>query len=162
MTSFRRTCLSGFCMSAVLLAIGTAGAATFTNGSFESASVDPADFFIGRVAGDTSITGWRVDRDDIDYIGGYWQASNGVRSIDMDGVQPGSISQTFDTVTGARYEVGFDMAGNPDGPPPSSACRCRPAMTPRSLSSMSRAITGRAWVTSTTCSSSPQSALHPP
>jgi choice-of-anchor C domain-containing protein len=104
-------------MSAVLLAIGTAGAATFTNGSFESASVDPADFFIGRIAGDTSITGWRVDRDDIDYIGGYWQASNGVRSIDMDGVQPGSISQTFDTVTGARYEVGFDMAGNPDGPP---------------------------------------------
>jgi choice-of-anchor C domain-containing protein len=106
--------------SLLALAIGNSDAAVFLNGSFESASVNPANSsvgFIGLNAGDRSITGWVVDRDNIDYIGPFWQASNGVRSIDLDGVHPGSISQTFDTVTGATYQVGFDLAGNPDGPP---------------------------------------------
>ena len=120
MTSLKR--LSGFCMVALLLTLtsGNVRAALFVNGSFESATVNPANStfgFVGLNAGDTSITGWIVDRDNIDYIGSYWQASNGVRSIDLDGVQPGSISQTFETVIGSTYQVGFDLAGNPDGPP---------------------------------------------
>jgi len=120
MVSLKR--LSILCTAALLLAItiANAQAAFFVNGSFESATVDPNNSAFGFVefnAGDTSIIGWIVDRDNIDYIGSYWQASNGARSIDLDGLRPGSISQTFDTVIGSTYQVGFDLAGNPDGPP---------------------------------------------
>jgi choice-of-anchor C domain-containing protein len=113
--------IRAFALTALLaLAIGNVQAAFFVNGSFESATVDPASNpigFVGLNAGDKSITGWVVERDDIDYIGAYWQAANGVRSIDLDGLHPGSISQTFDTAIGSTYRVGFDLAGNPDGPP---------------------------------------------
>src|SRR4029079_18341039 len=108
MVSLKR--LSILCTAALLLAItiANAQAAFFVNGSFESATVDPNNSAFGFVefnAGDTSIIGWIVDRDNIDYIGSYWQASNGARSIDLDGLRPGSISQTFDTVIGSTYQV---------------------------------------------------------
>lgn len=51
----------------------------------------------------------------IDYIGNYWQAADGSRSIDLAGNGPGSISQSFATVLGQTYTVSFYMAGNPDG-----------------------------------------------
>lgn len=91
----------------------------FTNGSFESASINPGGGLITALSvGDTRITGWTVRSGDIDYIGGYWKASNGLRSLDMCGFQTGSISQTFETVAGALYEVRFDLSGEPFSHPP--------------------------------------------
>ena len=93
-------------------------AARFQNGSFENASVDPDGAFVTLAAGSMQITGWTVVSGDIDYIGGYWMASNGARSLDLVGNQNvGGVEQTFDTVPGATYQVLFDMAGNPTGPP---------------------------------------------
>ena len=90
-------------------------AAPFENGSFE---VGPnPGVFITLGTGSTAIAGWTVESGNIDYIGSYWAASDGVRSIDMNGLSLGSISQAFDTVAGKWYEVLFDMAGNPDGEP---------------------------------------------
>ena len=87
-----------------------------TNGSFESGIVPGV--FTTLAAGDsTSITDWTVTSGTIDYIGSYWTASDGVRSIDMSGNAAGAISQTFPTTTGAVYNVTFDMAGNPAGGP---------------------------------------------
>jgi len=85
----------------------------FQNGSFEEGpdSVDP---FLTLSEGDTSITGWRVSDGSIDLIGNYWAASDGDRSIDLNGDVPGAISQEFDTEPGFVYHVLFDMAGNPD------------------------------------------------
>jgi len=92
-------------------------AAGFVNGSFESASVDPGTGFLTLGVGDTSITGWQVVLGDIDYIGTYWQAANGTRSIDFVGNGgSGGIQQTFDTTPGLTYQVSFDLAGNPEGP----------------------------------------------
>ena len=54
----------------------------------------------------------------VDYIGSYWQAGNGTRSVDLSAIEPGFISQTFDTALGQSYLVTFLLAGNPDGPPP--------------------------------------------
>jgi choice-of-anchor C domain-containing protein len=96
---------------------GSAGAAAFTNGSFESASVNPGSGFTTLFAGSTAITGWVVGGDSIDYIGGYWQPEDGARSVDLSGNANGSIAQTFDTVAGQAYLVNFWLAGNPDGGP---------------------------------------------
>jgi choice-of-anchor C domain-containing protein len=97
---------AGFAVAA-LLAAAPAGAVTIVNGSFESAT-------LGN--GDTSITGWTVDGLGIDYIGGYWQAADGVRSIDLSGNNKGAISQALNgLVVGGLYHVNFALAGNPDG-----------------------------------------------
>jgi choice-of-anchor C domain-containing protein len=92
----------------------TAGAATIINGSFELGD-DPGGGFLSLGTGSTSITGWTVGGFGVDYIGGYWQASDGVRSVDLSGPNSGSIAQALDTVAGQTYMVGFDLSGNPDG-----------------------------------------------
>jgi choice-of-anchor C domain-containing protein len=58
-----------------------------------------------------------VGGDSVDYIGGYWQAEDGSRSVDLSGNANGSVSQTFDTLAGHSYVVNFFLAGNPDGGP---------------------------------------------
>jgi choice-of-anchor C domain-containing protein len=100
---------------ASFLAAGSRVLAAVTNGSFES-GVDPGAFTT-LSSGSTNITGWTVASGDVDYIGTYWQASNGSRSIDLNGLGPGSIGTLLTTVPGATYRVRFDMAGNPDGGP---------------------------------------------
>lgn len=105
--------------AAMFAAPVAANAATITNGSFESASVDPGTGFTPLGLGSTAITGWVVGGAGIDYIGGYWQAADGTRSIDLSGGAAGSISQTLTTVLGQAYTVSFSLAGNPDGGPSS-------------------------------------------
>lgn len=103
--------------AAMVLAPATANAAAFTNGSFESASVNPGGGFLSLGSGNTSVTGWTVGGGGVDYIGTYWQAADGIRSIDLSLGSNGSISQTFDTLSGVLYNVRFFLSGNPDGPP---------------------------------------------
>jgi len=93
-------------------------ASLITNGSFESASVDPGSFLKLSV-GSTSIDGWTVINDSIHYVGSYWQASDGVRSIDLDGDpgQAGGVQQIFATTPDTKYTVTFDMSGNLAGGP---------------------------------------------
>jgi choice-of-anchor C domain-containing protein len=93
----------------------TANAAAFTNGSFEM-GVDTGGNFITLSSGDTtSITGWTVGGAGVDYIGGYWQAQDGSRSLDLSALDAGSVSQTFDTSVGQSYLVDFWLAGNTAG-----------------------------------------------
>ena len=98
---------------AMVAMVSPAQANLILNGSFETGP-SPGTF-LTLSNGDTSITGWTVGGDSIDYIGTYWQPQNGSRSIDLAGNGPGSISQTFGTVNGQTYHVEFWMAGNPDG-----------------------------------------------
>jgi choice-of-anchor C domain-containing protein len=86
------------------------------NGSFETATVNPGPF-LQLNAGSTVITGWTVSQGSIDYIGTYWQASDGGRSLDIHGSWAGRIQQTFNTTVGGTYRVTFDLAGNPTGNP---------------------------------------------
>lgn len=59
-----------------------------------------------------------MTRDTIDYNGTFLEASDGSRSIDLDGSPGfGGIAQTFSTIPGQDYLVTFDLAGNPNGPP---------------------------------------------
>jgi choice-of-anchor C domain-containing protein len=102
----------------VVLGLGATGAhaSPFINGSFESGSFDSASFDTIQ-AGSTAITGWTVGLNSVDWIGTYWNAQNGSRSIDLSGAANGSLSQIFDTVVGQAYDVQFYVAGNPDGGP---------------------------------------------
>jgi choice-of-anchor C domain-containing protein len=84
------------------------------NGSFELGT-DPGSFKTLN-PGATDITGWTITGQ-LDYIGTYWQASDGGRSLDLSGLSAGSIQQDIDTIIGSTYIVNFDMAGNPDGDP---------------------------------------------
>jgi choice-of-anchor C domain-containing protein len=108
-------------LAAVLMCLpfmwsAAAQANLLTNGSFES-GMDPGGSFITLSAGSTDITGWTVTAGSIDYIGGYWTAADGNRSLDMNGLGQGSIQQTFPTTLGQAYRVTFALAGNFDGGP---------------------------------------------
>ena len=104
-------------LAAVAALPAAANAAPFVNGSFESGT-NPG-VFTPLAAGSTAITGWTVGGDSVDYIGTYWNAQSGSRSVDLSGNAPGSIFQTFDTVLGQVYNVTFFLGANGDGPPPS-------------------------------------------
>jgi choice-of-anchor C domain-containing protein len=92
------------------------------NGSFEEGP--SLRTFLNLSAGNTSLPGWVVTGEGVDYVAGeYWISSRGARAIDLDGsarsartppyVQ-GGIAQTFPTKAGTRYRVTFDLAGNPN------------------------------------------------
>jgi choice-of-anchor C domain-containing protein len=108
-------------MIAVLMifAAGTLQAGPILNGSFEDGSYNSSSAFITLSTGSTAIAGWTVSNGTIDWIGSYWSASDGSKSIDLDGNNPGGISITsgFATILGQQYVLLFDMAGNPDGLP---------------------------------------------
>jgi choice-of-anchor C domain-containing protein len=87
-----------------------------SNGSFEQGT-NPGPEFITLPAGSTAMTNWVVTSGTVDYIGPYWTAAAGQRSVDLNGNDPGAISQAFKTKPGTTYAVRFAMAGNPDGPP---------------------------------------------
>ena len=99
-------------LSVLLLASG-AFALPILNGSFESgpAVTDHTPL----AGGSTAITGWQVTGVGIDYIGSYWMASDGNRSLDLNGLEAGGIQQVLDTVVGQTYDVIFDVSRNPDG-----------------------------------------------
>ncbi|WP_375173324.1 choice-of-anchor C family protein [Pseudooceanicola sp.] len=103
--------------AAFAVVAGSASAATVVNGSFEDPTGSGA--FQTYDPGSGSLTGWTISGANIDHISGYWEHSDGVRSIDMNGNGGGaSISQMVtNLVIGRSYTLLFDMAGNPDDSP---------------------------------------------
>ena len=83
------------------------------NGSFER-GIEPGAPFSTLYTGSRAIDGWRVRQGSIDYIGEYWESADGHRSIDLNGINPGGIAQTFHTTVDKDYQVIFAIAGNPD------------------------------------------------
>jgi len=108
----------------------------FVNGSFERGP-QPGGF-VTLAAGSRAIYGWVVTRATIDVIGGYWRASNGNISIDLDGTPgAGAIAQTFATAPGRRYVVRFDLSANPE---------CGPAV--KQMRVAAAGYSGRYWFNS--------------
>jgi len=77
------------------LSFSTAEAQIIENGNFESATVDPGNRWTGLTNGSTSIDAWIVTSGNIDYVGTWWLASEGIRSVDLNGNTDGAISQSF-------------------------------------------------------------------
>jgi choice-of-anchor C domain-containing protein len=55
----------------------------------------------------------------VDYLGAPWDVSDGAHAVDLDGFGAlfGGVRQTFATTPGQRYDVAFDLSGNPVGGP---------------------------------------------
>ncbi|HEV7385613.1 MAG TPA: choice-of-anchor C family protein [Phenylobacterium sp.] len=109
-----KTNLMAAAVAAATLVAGSAGAATIVNGGFAGPGEANGSFqTVGVSTG--VIPGWTVSSGNVDWITGYWQSSDGDGfSVDLNGTQPGAISQTIDTVIGQTYTLTFDMSGNPD------------------------------------------------
>lgn len=105
---------SVLCVVAIVLVLGLAHRAAMaqTNGSFESAACTFNWQTITPTLG--TIPGWTVAGDGVDWICAYWQPSDGLRSIDLNNLDSGSISQDAETVDGYTYWLRFDLSGNPD------------------------------------------------
>jgi choice-of-anchor C domain-containing protein len=81
------------------------------NGSFETPSGGT------HFAGDTSISGWSIISGSVDLVNtSFYNAFTGQQSLDLDGVGPGAIAQTFATTPGTPYVLSFEYANNPFGP----------------------------------------------
>lgn len=104
--------VTGVLFVVALALASTAHGAAFSNGSFELSPLDPGGF-TQLNAGNNSITGWTVRAASVDYIGTFWPAADGARSIDLSGSAAGGVEQTFDTVPGMTYLVTFRLSGNP-------------------------------------------------
>ena len=87
----------------------------FSNGGFETPVVVPGTF--QDFAAGASLGEWRVSQGNVDLIGaGFWQAADGVQSVDFDGSAfplTGGVIQTFSTVPLLKYRVTYTLAGNP-------------------------------------------------
>ena len=99
--------------ASILVAGSAANAATLLNGSFEDGA-NPGSFTtLGNNS--TAVDSWLVRGAGVDYIGSYWKAKDGVRSIDLSALKGGTIQQTIAVTVGQSYRVSFWLAGNPDG-----------------------------------------------
>ena len=69
-----------------------------TNGGFENPAVTNTGTYdtYPAVRGPTGF-GWTVTGNSIDHIQGYWDPYQGLKSIDLDGIGPGGVSQTLST-----------------------------------------------------------------
>jgi len=96
-----------------------AGTLSIVNGDFELGT-DPGESFTRFYAGSSDIAGWTIIGTSVDYVGGYWDASSGVRWVELDGDfgEAGGVQQAVATVPGETYAFRFEMAGLPVlGPP---------------------------------------------
>lgn len=86
------------------------------DGGFESPKATPGSFDTYAAGG--HVGPWTVTAGTVDLIGaGYWQAADGVQSLDLDGTSAGGVAQSVATIPGVAYTVSYALAGNPDGGP---------------------------------------------
>jgi choice-of-anchor C domain-containing protein len=106
--------LAGSASAITACGVGTICDGTFTTPSGGSSYIT---YGAGTSAG-TSMGPWSVNSGTVDLIGGYWMPpSPGTGSVDLDGNNPGAISQVVTTTLGQMYELSFYLSGNPDGGP---------------------------------------------
>lgn len=98
--------------------INPVAAFSISNGSFESGN-DPASFATITSPNTSSISNWSVTNGEIDYIGSLWTASQGSRSIDLNGFSGAGKLSTTITINpnevGKLQTVLFDLAVNGTG-----------------------------------------------
>ena len=103
------------------------------NGSFEDTGGAPFQGWGGytfgyntgttgtnQFGGPNALPGWTIDFGNVDITTSaspWGPAADGSNSLDINGWEAGSISQTFNTILGATYTVSFDYSRNAAGAP---------------------------------------------
>jgi choice-of-anchor C domain-containing protein len=89
-----------------------------SNGSFELGDDPEISVQLDDGSSESALPGWKIEGN-LDYINKRWRASDGRRSIDLNGVSRGQISQVISNlIVGRRYQLSFALAPNPEDPPP--------------------------------------------
>lgn len=85
------------------------------NGDFENGPDGPGGVTTVAAGDSTTITGWSVVTGDVDLVTetSAFGAPSGDHVIDLNGNNPGSITQSLTVETGATYFVSFLMSGDP-------------------------------------------------
>jgi len=110
----RRINLLGSTVAALVVATAaSAGAQTIVNGGFEAP--DQGGTFGQINAPSNAITGWTISSGSVDLINNYWTPYEGEQSLDMSGINAGTIYQDFTISQAGSYNLFFAMAGNTDG-----------------------------------------------
>jgi choice-of-anchor C domain-containing protein len=91
-----------------------------TDGSFET-QVAGQEF--ARAYAPSVWGGWMITAGSVDIINGYWNASQGMQSVDLAGISAGTIQQSIPNAFGTQYRLSFDLSGNPDGPDGAAALK---------------------------------------
>lgn len=87
---------------------------SIANGSFEANTV-AASFGVDTYTVGNSLTGWEITNGSIDLVSQtYWQPADGINSIDLSGLAPGTIRQQIFVPIDGNVTISFAMAGNPD------------------------------------------------
>lgn len=91
----------------------TTHAILILNAGFEEDVVDINNPITSYPA-EGSLLGWTINSGDVETLtSAFWAPSEGIRSLDLNGVNPASISQELSGfIAGASYELLFDMGGN--------------------------------------------------
>jgi hypothetical protein len=123
-----------FLMGAFVLTAGRPARAAnlITNGSFETPIITSPSQYLDIVTGsEPPGFGWKVTSGSVDVViaGAYAStAFDGNQFLDLDGLVPGAIAQSFATTAGTTYVLSFAYANNPDGPgsdpPPGCTGNC--------------------------------------
>jgi choice-of-anchor C domain-containing protein len=99
----------------------SAQAASLLNGDFSTPTVggSAAPLYQTFYASTSDTIGaWKVSKGNVDLIGAYWNSPAGSASVDLDGFNPGAISQAITGLTpGQHFDVKFSFSGNPGGDP---------------------------------------------
>jgi choice-of-anchor C domain-containing protein len=107
--------------AAALAAVVTVASAAPASASTGPAITDAATFETPVVAPNTftaffageQMGAWTVTRGDVHLIGeGFWQAADGVQSLDLDGGINGGVARNFPTIPLLTYRVSYALAGN--------------------------------------------------
>ncbi|CAN0483827.1 unnamed protein product, partial [Phaeothamnion confervicola] len=95
---------------------GAQAATLLPDGDFAGSGNPFQTIFLNQNFGATNK--WTVTKGSVDWIGDYWQSPSGIGggSVDLDGLDAGTISQSL-TLAPGTYTVTFALSGNPDGLP---------------------------------------------
>ncbi|MHB1223973.1 MAG: choice-of-anchor C family protein [Gemmatimonadaceae bacterium] len=107
-----RTNLLGAAVAALLVASAGTVDAQIVNGGFEAP--DQGGTF-GQIDAPADIAGWTLSSGSVDLINDYWTPAEGNQSLDMSGLNAGTIFQDFTLGQAGSYNLFFAMAGNTDG-----------------------------------------------
>jgi choice-of-anchor C domain-containing protein len=89
------------------------------NGSFETPLVQSGGYDTIGDPDAPTLTDWDVASGDVDILNdSYWNPSDGDQSLDLDGIEPGTITQSIPTVIGQGYVVAFRYTANPESDDP--------------------------------------------
>jgi len=82
------------------------------NGGFESPVISADSPYYQNFPTGSDVGGWTVSGGDVDLVVAPYPVRSGNQALDLNGCSAGQISQTFDTIAGATYDIVYWVNSN--------------------------------------------------